>query len=112
MPGARRYSSSSSTTASNAKVNAVCPQCDAGFHCGYQDKPTGGTNANTNAGVFSCWCMDLPLVLPVPSGRGTSADGGGVGMEGGGCLCPRCLAARVEAAMAARDGKGQEKEAK
>lgn len=108
MPGAKRCSSSTTTTASNAnaKVDATCPQCGAGFHCGYQDEPTGG---DTKTGVFSCWCMDLPSVLPVPSGRGASADGGGVGMEGGGCLCPRCLAARVEAAMAGRDGRAQGK---
>lgn len=93
MPGARSLSSTTSTDTFNTNANAACPQCGAAFHCGYKDETP--TKEASDAGL-SCWCMDLPSVLPVPSGP--SADDAAAG--GGGCMCPRCLAARVAVATA------------
>ena len=49
------------------QLEGVCAGCGGAFGCGVQ---AGGT---------SCWCMELPLVLPLPVS--TSA----------GCYCPACL---------------------
>ena len=44
-----------------------CARCGASFGCGMTE------------GESSCWCAELPAVMPVPKeGEGT-------------CLCPRCL---------------------
>lgn len=44
-----------------------CARCGASFGCGMTE------------GKSSCWCADLPAVMPVPK-------------EGeGACLCPKCL---------------------
>lgn len=48
-----------------------CPRCGAVFVCGNE------------AGAASCWCAELPAVLPVPG-------------VGGGCYCPECLHAIIE----------------
>ncbi|WP_348946281.1 cysteine-rich CWC family protein [Chitinibacter sp. FCG-7] len=49
----------------------TCASCGAAFHCGADDMDA------------PCWCMALPPVLPVPE-----ADAS--------CLCPTCLAARLQ----------------
>ncbi|MEQ8234006.1 MAG: cysteine-rich CWC family protein, partial [Gammaproteobacteria bacterium] len=48
-----------------------CSRCGAAFGCGRDDT--------------TCWCVELPL-LP-----GSALD------AGADCLCPRCLAAALEA---------------
>ena len=55
-------------------TNAVC-RCGRPFICG--------------AATGHCWCFDLPKVVPIPGAA-----------EGGGCLCPNCLAEQVAAAAA------------
>ncbi|MCL6262336.1 DUF1289 domain-containing protein [Craterilacuibacter sp. RT1T] len=55
----------------------VCEACGAGFGCG-----NGGKDG-------SCWCNDLPNVLPPTPGV---AD----------CLCPDCLKQKLAAAYQAR----------
>mgnify|MGYP005863383097 CR=1 FL=1 len=50
----------------------ICPQCGAQFECG----------AKTGKGT--CWCVEYPLVMPVPS-NGEAR-----------CLCPDCLEKAVQ----------------
>lgn len=57
--------------------SAVCSQCGAAFACG-RDEPTG------------CWCARLP---PLDAARIEAARG---------CLCERCLAARLAEAIRER----------
>ena len=54
-----------------------CPACGAAFECGYA------------AGQSRCWCFELPSVR--------------VNDESAGCLCPRCLAQRLEDDRKARE---------
>lgn len=51
---------------------SICPQCGAQFECG------------AKAGKSTCWCMDLPRIMPVP------VDGEAA------CLCPDCLHRAIE----------------
>ena len=44
-----------------------CIKCGAEFHCGIA------------AGETTCWCMEKPVILPVPEDEAT------------GCYCPACL---------------------
>lgn len=46
----------------------TCAACGELFGCGNVE------------GKTSCWCADLPAVMPV---------------EGAGCLCPKCLKAEI-----------------
>lgn len=49
-----------------------CSSCGSEFHC-------GATEGAGNGGEpLSCWCAELPYVLPLPS---ANQD----------CLCPECL---------------------
>jgi hypothetical protein len=57
-----------------APARAACARCGAAFAC----DPAG-----------ACWCAALPRKLKVPTEAGAT------------CLCPRCLAERIEDA-----GKG------
>lgn len=46
----------------------TCAACGEGFGCGNVE------------GKTSCWCSELPAVMPV---------------EGKGCLCPKCLKTEI-----------------
>jgi hypothetical protein len=59
-----------------------CPRCGAVFVCGNE------------AGAASCWCAELPPVLPVPG-------------AGGGCYCPACLREVIERQEAMKDQAGR-----
>lgn len=50
----------------------TCVRCGARFGCGRTEKKK------------TCWCAELPLVMPVPK-------------EGNECLCPDCLKAEIVA---------------
>ena len=50
-----------------------CERCGEDFSCGSKE------------GKASCWCAELPAVLPVPA-PGAKAL----------CLCPKCLRAEAE----------------
>ncbi|MGV8803775.1 MAG: cysteine-rich CWC family protein [Polaromonas sp.] len=52
---------------------SVCPRCGAGLRCGML------------AGDAQCWCVQLPLVMPVPS-LPLPPDG-----QVASCFCPACL---------------------
>lgn len=52
---------------SQNEPNRTCGRCEADFHCGIE------------AGQPSCWCFDLPHVMPMD------------GKEYNGCLCATCL---------------------
>ncbi|WP_341907511.1 cysteine-rich CWC family protein [Polaromonas sp. YR568] len=56
--------------ASSADASSVCPRCGAGFRCGMV------------SGDATCWCFQLPPVLPVPATDDTATT----------CFCPKCLA--------------------
>lgn len=58
---------------SQDKPNINCVECGAAFRCGVE------------AGENSCWCFALPQVLSLPQDD-----------EKQGCLCPKCLEARIE----------------
>jgi hypothetical protein len=49
----------------------ACPQCNQEFICGLE------------AGLNSCWCGDLPRIMPVVA-------------DGPGCLCRDCLTQAIE----------------
>ena len=53
-----------------------CSRCGESFTCGLA------------AGEKSCWCADLPHIMPVD---GDAAD----------CLCPHCLRGEIDARLAA-----------
>ena len=57
---------------------SVCPRCGAGLRCG---------NIAADA---SCWCSQLPNIMPVPAARTAPvpADGDAVSAS---CFCPACL---------------------
>src|SRR5579864_7098244 len=42
-----------------------------------------GSSMTCGKGQGSCWCADLPHVVPMPA-------------EPAGCLCPRCLQAEID----------------
>ncbi len=63
------------TEASASPRTLACEQCGTAFQCDL----TG-----------HCWCMDVPVRLPLP------------GESGGDCLCPDCLRARSDAPAAPR----------
>ncbi len=52
--------------APDQKAPDICARCGAGFGCGML------------AGKERCWCMDMPVLDPLPK-------------EYEGCLCPACL---------------------
>ncbi len=58
-------------------ANERCVRCGASFGCG------------AKAGHETCWCMDLPKILPV-------------GEES--CLCPDCLKAEIARRQASGGG--------
>ena len=47
---------------------SICPRCGAGLLCGML------------AGDAACWCVQLPLVMPVPAIPAIAW-----------CFCPACL---------------------
>ncbi|MDP2256201.1 MAG: cysteine-rich CWC family protein [Polaromonas sp.] len=51
-----------------------CPRCGAGLRCGML------------AGDAQCWCVQLPHVMPVPSGAPSTPDSSTTS-----CYCPACL---------------------
>ncbi|MGQ2978891.1 MAG: cysteine-rich CWC family protein [Polaromonas sp.] len=57
-----------------AAANSSCPRCGAAFRCGM----VGGDT--------ECWCVQLPHILPVPSGALSST-----GVPQASCFCPACL---------------------
>lgn len=57
-------------------MHIKCAICGAAFEC------------NPDS---ACWCRNLPNVIPVPA-----ADS---------CLCPKCLAQKIDAAMEAYAGR-------
>ena len=79
------------TTAAPADTS-VCPRCGAGLRCGMV------------AGDAECWCVQLPHVMPVPTERAPSPEGGALS-----CYCPACLKlitderSRLSTAAPARD---------
>lgn len=57
------------TTSTDGERNARCENCGTAFHCGMTDQ--------------ACWCATaFPTVIS--------------GSSGAACLCPRCLAERIE----------------
>jgi hypothetical protein len=54
---------------------STCPICGAQFTC------------NAKARNRTCWCVNLPRIMPVPVDGKTE------------CLCPDCLEKAVEAQM-------------
>jgi hypothetical protein len=95
----RRGCSTASTATGPTDINASrCPECGAAFQCGFQaaSAAAADTEREDAAFSFSCWCAALPPTLPVPA---AVSGAGGLGMEQGrsGCLCPRCLRARLDA---------------
>lgn len=62
-------------------ANKQCAQCGADFTCGI------------SAGKSTCWCFDLPNVIPLDSiPRDDDAQAG--------CLCPACLQAKIDTRLA------------
>jgi len=61
----------------NMKQNTVCSSCGANFTCGIK------------AGENTCWCFELPNVMPLTPDDESAP----------GCLCPKCLEARIIARM-------------
>ena len=59
----------------------TCPRCGNGFTCGIQ------------AGQPTCWCFDLPRVIPLEDAKGE------------GCLCPDCLRKWIEQVQQDKDGR-------
>ncbi len=55
---------------------SVCPRCGTGFRCGMV------------SGDATCWCTQLPPLLPVPAADDTTTT----------CFCPKCLAELTAAA--------------
>lgn len=63
----------------NQATGQVCPECGAEFRCG------------AVAGEATCWCFDLPNVIPL--------DQIGDDQQPAGCLCPECLQKRIKAVV-------------
>ncbi|MDK9713060.1 MAG: cysteine-rich CWC family protein [Sulfuritalea sp.] len=82
---------SDSPGAMNAAVSPaptnVCPQCGAQFRCGME------------GGDATCWCASLPPLLPVPP------KSAGI-VPAASCLCPACLATRLDSAARKMDAPG------
>jgi hypothetical protein len=57
--------------------NKMCASCGSAFECGIE------------AGEMTCWCFDLPHVIPLDSIG--SDDKTGVD-----CLCPTCLQQKID----------------
>ena len=62
----------------------TCSRCGASFGCGM--------------GQGSCWCAELPPLMPVPRSGEASADGDG---DPASCLCPPCLREEIARRQAA-----------
>ncbi|KAB2842515.1 MAG: hypothetical protein F9K47_08930 [Burkholderiales bacterium] len=69
-----------STAAIDPASPILCPQCGSSFQCGM------------SAGQASepCWCTRLPPLARLEPGAG--------------CLCPKCLDARLAAEARAKEG--------
>jgi len=60
----------------SACISKCCSRCGESFTCGLA------------AGEKSCWCAELPHIMPVDGAVGD-------------CLCPQCLRGEIDACLAA-----------
>jgi uncharacterized protein len=67
----------------NLQILKTCPKCQAKVECGIAN------------GQESCWCFNLPRVLPL--------------VENAACLCPECLQKQIAAKPL--DSKAQDRSA-
>ena len=61
----------------------TCSQCSSQFTCDIEN------------GEKTCWCFDLPNIIPLDSIADSKASEAG-------CLCPDCLQARIDALSASQ----------